>query len=96
MVEILYDVVKAIAGEDISICAQITDTDGNDITSGCSLLFLDKDFEQISEYDGIYADGMWVFTIPAADTKGMYGRYWYRIKQKNDSLSFAAPLYIGR
>ena len=96
MVEYFYDCIKAITGEDISICAQITDTDGNYITSGCSLLFLDKDFEQIAEYDGTYTDGMWVFVIPAIATKGLEGRYWYRIKYKNGSMSFAAPIYIGR
>lgn len=95
MVEYLYDVVKTIAGEDISICAQITDATDNPITSGCSLVFLDKDFEQISEYDGTYADGVWVFSIPAIATKGLEGRYWYRIKYKNGSMSFAAPIYMG-
>lgn len=95
MVEILYDVVKAIAGEDISICAQITDVNGANIENSCSLVFLDKDFEQIAEYDGTYTDGMWVFVIPAIATKGLEGRYWYRIKYKNGSMSFAAPIYMG-
>ena len=91
MVEYLYDVVKAISGEDINICAEITDAEGTDITSGCSLLFIDKEFNTIAEYKGIYADGAWTFTIPAETTNGMEGRYWYRIKYKDNSL-----IYIGR
>lgn len=96
MVEYLYDYIKAISGEDINICAEITDAAGADITSGCSLLFIDKEFNTIAEYKGIYADGEWTFTIPAAVTTDMEGRYWYRIKFHDGSLCFAAPIYIGR
>lgn len=96
MIEYLYDCVKAISGDDISICAEITDADGNDITSGCSLVFIGKDFAIINTYSGTYANGIWSFVIPAEDTKGMDGRYWYRIRYKDNSLSFAAPIYIGR
>lgn len=94
MIELLYNAVKAVGGEDINIIADITDADGNDITSGCSLLFIDKDFKTIAEYDGTYADGEWTFTIPAATTKGLGGRYWYRIKFNDNSICFAAPIYM--
>ncbi len=94
MTEFLYDAIRTISREDINICAQITDVDGNDITSGCSLLFIDKDFSTIAEYAGTYADGTWTFVIPAEATKGMEGRYWYRITQDDNSLSFARPLYV--
>lgn len=94
MTEFLYDCIKAVAGEDINIGAQITDVDGNNITSGCSLLFINKNFNTIAEYAGTYADGTWTFTIPAEATKGMEGRYWYRIKYNDNSLSFAAPIYL--
>lgn len=94
-IEFLYDCIKAVSGEDINIGAQITDVDGNNITSGCSLIFIDKDFSTIAEYAGTYADGTWTFTIPAEATKGMEGRYWYRIKYNDESLSFAAPIYLG-
>ena len=93
--EFLYDCIKAIAGENVNIGAQITDVDGNNITSGCSLIFINKDFATIGEYEGTYSDGAWTFVIPAAATKGMEGRYWYRIKYNDDSLSFAAPIYLG-
>lgn len=96
VVEYLYDCIKAISGEDISICAEITDADGADITSGCNLLFIDKDFVTIGEYKGTYVNGVWNFTIPAEVTKDMNGRYWYRIRLNDDSLSFSAPIYIGR
>lgn len=96
MIEYLYDCVKAIAGEDINICAEITDAEGKDIINGCSLLFIDKDFSIIGDYPGTYADGAWIFTIPAAATTECNGRYWYRIKFKDGSLCFAAPIYIGR
>lgn len=95
MVELLYDAVKAIAGEDINILAEITDVDNNDITSGCSIVFIDKEFATIGEYDGVYSDGAWVFTIPAEVTKGLEGRYWYRIKFQGGALGFAAPIYMG-
>ena len=94
MIEYLYDCVKAVAGEDINICAQITDVDGTDITSGCSLLLIDTDFSTIAEYAGTYADGAWTFIIPADITKGMTGRYWYRIKFNDNSICFAAPIYM--
>ena len=95
MVELLYDAVKAISGEDINILAEITDSDNKDIETGCSLIFINKDFATIGEYEGTYSDAAWTFVIPAAATKGMEGRYWYRIKYNDDSLSFAAPIYLG-
>ena len=94
MVEFLYNAIKCIAGEDIDICAEITDAMDSPITSGCSLIFIDKDFSTIGEYDGVYANGEWTFTIPAQVTKGFEGRYWYRIKLKDESLSCAAPIYM--
>ena len=92
--EFLYDAIKAVAGEDINIGAQITDVEGNNITSGCSLIFIDKDLNTIAEYAGTYADAEWTFVIPAEATKGMEGRYWYRIKYNGGALSFAAPIYM--
>ena len=92
--EFLYDCIKTVSGEDINIGAQITDVDGNNITSGCSLIFINKDFSTIAEYAGAYADGEWTFVIPAAATQGMEGRYWYRISYNDNSMSFAAPIYL--
>lgn len=96
MIEYLYDAVKGIAGENIIICAEITDSEGKYIETGCSLVFIDKDFTTINTYAGTYADGAWTFVIPADVTYYMDGRYWYRIKFADNNLSFAAPIYIGR
>lgn len=96
MIEYIYNAIKATAGEDITIAASITDDNNQPITSGCNLLFIDKDFVTIGEYKGTYVNDVWNFTIPAEVTKDMNGRYWYRIRLNDDSLSFSAPIYIGR
>lgn len=93
-IEYLYNAIKAIAGEDINICAEITDATDNPITRECSIVFIDKDFSTIGEYDGTYNNGEWTFNIPAQVTKGLEGRYWYRIKFKGESLSCTAPIYM--
>lgn len=97
MVEYLYDAVRGISGENIEIVAEITDTDGKNIESGCSLLVIDKDNTPLlnKNIDGIYLNETWTFTIPADITYYMDGRYWYRIQCKGESLSFDAPLYVG-
>lgn len=96
MVELLYNAVRAVGGEDINIIADITDADGKDITSGCSLSFYDKNQELLGEFQGRFTNDAWVFTIPADITQGKLGRYWYRISYNGASLSFAEPIYIGR
>ena len=95
MIELLYNAVRAVGGEDINIIADITDSAGEDITSGCSIVFLDKDYSIIGEYDGTYKNGEWTFNIPAAVTTDLKGRYWYSIKFDGGALSFAAPIYMG-
>lgn len=42
MIELLYNAVRTVGGEDINIIADISDADGKDITSGCSLSFLTR------------------------------------------------------
>lgn len=96
MIELLYNAVRAVGGEDINIIAYITDADGKDITSGCSLSFFDKNQQFLGEFRGRFTNDAWVFTIPADSTQGKLGRYWYRISYKGASLGFAAPIYIGR
>ena len=95
MVELLYNAIKAVAGEDINILADITDSEGKDITSGCSIVFLGKDYSILGEYDCTYKNGEWTFNIPAAVTTDLKGRYWYSIKFDGGALSFAAPIYMG-
>ena len=38
MVDYLYDVIKAVAGEELQIAAVITDENGADISEGCMLV----------------------------------------------------------
>lgn len=57
MVEYLYDIIKASSGEDICICAQITDDDGADITQGCSLYLHNDNTDTITNYVEVDAEG---------------------------------------
>lgn len=95
MTEFLYDAIHAISGEAIDIAAQITDADGNDIESGCSLVVFDGAYSWYYKADGVYADGIWTFTIPAEVSHDMCaGRWWYRVMYADGSLSFDAPIYL--
>ena len=93
MVEFLYNAIKCIAGEDINIAAEITDSNGADITQGCKL-GLHNDNDLITFVDGEYLDGEWNFIIPAEVTKGLHGRYWYYIKYNDSTLCFKKPIYL--
>ena len=53
MVEYLYNTIVAVAGQDITIYALITDDDEQVITTGCSLV-LYNDEEELVSVDGIY------------------------------------------
>lgn len=93
MIEYLYNCIRATAGQDICICAVITDDDGNPIASGCSLM-LHNDEEMFSQVNGVYDGEAWSFDIPAEDTKGLKGRYWYCICKDNTNLCFKTPIYF--
>ena len=84
MVEYLYNTIMAVAGQDITIYALITDDDEQVITTGCSLV-LYNDEEELVSVDGIYLPGslQWEFTIPANATSGRDGRYWYSVQHNN-------------
>ena len=95
MIEYLYTAIRAHAGNDIIIAADITDDNGADITEGCTLVLHDKDKNtMIAEIDGSYSDGEWTFFIPAAITKGLDGRYWYCIRNNGNALCFKEPIYL--
>lgn len=95
MIEYLYDSIKAESGADAVIAAHITDNEGNPVTEGCHLMLYD-DVSLLDMYNGIYyADvEQWQFTIPAADTNGKQGRYWYCICEKANKLCFRQPIYF--
>lgn len=93
MIEYLYDCVRATAGQDICICAVITDDAGDAITEGCSFMIHD-DNNVLVEVDGVYNGELWSFDVPAEDTKGLHGRYWYCISRANSNLCFKTPIYL--
>jgi hypothetical protein len=93
MIEYLYNAIRAAAGQNITLSAEITDNNGEDITEDCQLhIFNDK--EMIIEVDGIYQDGEWTFPVSGEATKGLYGRYFYCIGHKESSLCFKQPIYF--
>lgn len=96
MIEYLYDAIRATTGQDICICAEITDDDGIVLTEGCSINFFNPDKEIIGSYEGTYDEesGEWNFIIPAETTRGLVGRYYYCISYNGQSLCFRQPLYL--
>lgn len=97
MVEYLYNTIRAVAGQDITIYALITGDDEQVITTDCSLV-LYSDEEELVSVDGIYLPEslQWEFTIPANATSGRDGRYWYSVQHNNKSLCFKQPIYLER
>lgn len=92
MIEYLYDAIRATAGTDITIAAEIAEEDGENITENCKLvLFLDD--KQI-EIDGELKADIYNFTIPASYTTGIMGRYWYCFKSNGNMLCFKQPIYL--
>lgn len=92
-IEYLYDCVRATSGLDIVITAKIKDSDGIEITSGCSLVLSD-DTGEIARVSGAYTDELWYFTIPKKVTDGIKGRYWYCIHYGDGTLCFKEPIYL--
>lgn len=93
MVEYLYDAIRATAGQDICICASITDDDGVAITDSCGLMLHD-DNSMITRVNGTFDGELWSFIIPSDVTEGLTGRYWYCICRNNTNLCFKTPIYL--
>lgn len=93
MIEYLYNAIRATAGEDITITADITDDSGECINDGCALMLWD-DEKLLTSVGGMLVDELWSFTIPADKTDGLSGRYWYCISHNNNKLQFKEPLYL--
>lgn len=93
MIEYLQNAIKATSGEDITITADITDDNGESISSGCALMLWDDD-KLLKTVDGKLIDKVWSFTIPASSTIGLTGRYWYCICHNNNRLQFKEPIYL--
>lgn len=97
MVEYLYDCIRAVPSQDIVINAYITDDQENIITQNCKLVVYDKDAnEMLFMVEGVYLPESlnWEFTIPAENTNGLSGRYWYYIIQNESPLCFKQPIYF--
>ena len=97
MVEYLYDAIKAVAGQSITVNAWITDEDENVITSDCSFMLHDENGDKLlATVDGIYLPEnlMMEFTLPAEATQGLKGKYWYCIQHANSNLCFMQPIYL--
>lgn len=97
LVEYLYDAIRAVAGQDIIINAFITDDQEVSITTGCSLVLYDKTAnETLLSIEGKYLPDnlMWEFNIPAIETKGLNGRYWYAIQYEGNAMCFKQPIYL--
>ena len=98
MVDYLYDVIKAVAGEELQIAAVITDENGADVSEGCVLvLAFGQHAEPHAQFDGTFTasnkGGFWSFVVPAAATKGER-KLWYKVMKDGESLSFYRPLYL--
>lgn len=97
MTEYLYDAIAAVAGQDITVNAVITDDTGQAITTGCSMVLHDDNGELV-EVKGTYVseDEAWEFTIPADATTGLSGRYWYCMRHNKSNLCFKQPIYLKK
>ncbi len=92
MIEYLADAIRATAGEDITIIANICEN-GELIPSGCGfMLHIDED--NVIHVEGEIKDELWYFTIPGEATKGLQGRYSYCICRDNTTLCFREPFYL--
>lgn len=93
MIEYLHDAIRATAGEEICICAEITDNKGTAITENCHIMLYDS-LSLLVTVMGVYDGEVWYFDIPADITAGLKGRYWYCICADNTSLCFKQPIYL--
>ena len=94
MIEYLYNAIRATAGEDVVIAANITDDSGTVIIDTECRMMLHDDLSMIANVEGAYIDGAWEFVIPADATRGLCGRFWYCICAKDNTLCFKQPIYL--
>ena len=93
MIEYLYNAIRASAGTDLTIAAQVLDSAGNPITEGCELVLHLND-ESMLTVDGEFSNDIWVFIIPAKYTVNLKGRSWYCVKHNDEQLCFKQPIYF--
>lgn len=95
MIEYLYNAIMATSGQDIEINAVITDIDSNYITEGCALMLHNND-GMICRVEGEYSEvtNEWSFIVPASETEGLTGRYWYYFCKNDVNICFKEPIYL--
>lgn len=93
MIEYLYNAIKATSGEDFTICANITDDEGNAITECESYFRVLKDNKELFRVAGNCGE-CWEYNIPAELTEGFRGTYWYCICADGSTLQFSQPIYF--
>ncbi len=94
MIEYVYNAIRATAGEDVCICANITDDTGEVILDADCHLMIYDDLSLLVTVPGKYIDDAWEFHIDGRLTSGLCGRFWYCICADNNSLCFKQPIYI--
>lgn len=97
MIEYLHDAIRATAGQEIAVAAEITDDNGDSIFEGCHIMLYAPDRETlVATFDGTYnaEKNEWTFIIPGEATEGLHGRYWYCICYFNANLCFKQPVYL--
>ena len=94
MIEYLYNAIRAVAGQEFTVAARITDESGALVTEGCALML--HLGEELIKVEGTYYEDIesWQFTVSADATKGFNGRYWYCFMQNGKNLCFKEPLYL--
>lgn len=93
MIEVLYDAIKAVAGQPIEITARVTDVEESVKDNCCFVLHLDGNMVSV---EGTYLEDydMWKFEIPASATVGYKGKHWYCIQHNGNNLCFMKPVYL--
>ena len=93
MIEYIYDVIKASAGQEFIVTAKIT-TENGTVPTGCHFNLYDGE-NKIATHQGTCANGVYEFIIPAETTAKLRGRYWYCIcDEKHSTLNFRKPIYF--
>lgn len=96
MIECVRDVIKAVAGQNIGLSAQIIDENTGESVDKHVCMLLHNDNEVIYRAEGLYMAEfeLWQFEIPAEITKGLEGKYWYCFQYDGNNLCFKQPIYL--